>query len=113
MCEINNPYSHNIECYQNYHIVLLIFSIINIAWILICTIFIFVLYTNKNPFYTDYYSTSTNNWVFIKFILKIAPIIYININPTLSYGNLYTVGFAILNVVYFGFKIFWPYYRNA
>lgn len=89
-------------------------SSLAILWSFLCTLFVCLFYVCKDPLALGYFSTSSNLWLLAKFILKLAPVVYINIDPMLQYGVLYSVSYAGLNLVYFGaFKIMWPYNRKS
>ena len=73
-----------------------------------------MLCTKNDPLSTDFYATSFNLWILARFLLKISPIIYINVDPNLKFGVLYSVSFAGINLVYFvAFKLMWPEHRNC
>lgn len=71
-------------------------------------------YGDKDPLAIHYYAVSANLWTLAKFIVKLSPVIYINVDAGLKFGVLYSVSFAGINLVYFGaFMILWPYHRNC
>lgn len=108
-CSSTSPFSHNFTCYEGSHIVYLMLACVNIIWSIFCIFFVFMLCTKNDPLSTDFYATSFSLWILAKFLLKISPIIYINVDPNLKFGVLYTVSFAGINLVYFvAFKLMWP-----
>lgn len=114
VCNETSPFSTRFVCYQGAHVIYLIMGCLTILWLFLCTLFVFLFYTCKDPFAQGYFSTSSNLWLLAKFILKMCPVVYINIDFDLRYGVLYSVSYAGLNLVYFGaFKIMWPYNRKS
>lgn len=84
-----------------------------IVWIIFCTLFVFLFYSWKNPLAGGYFSTSSNYWVLAKLVLKLSPVVFINIDSSLYFKVLYSVSYAGLNLIYFAaFKIMWPYNRK-
>lgn len=50
VCISGNPFAHNFSCFTGIHILYVIFSILNISWLIFCTFFVFLFYINPNPF---------------------------------------------------------------
>jgi hypothetical protein len=113
-CTQTSPFTKSFTCFQDFHVVYVIFACLNIIWLLFCTIFVFTFYVSRNPFSKDYFSTSSNIWILAKLLIKIAPAVYLNIDPDLQFNVLYVVSFAGINLLYFGiFKIMWRYFRSC
>lgn len=92
----------------------MILALLNLLWLIFCIFFVFIFYVNRDPFASDYYGSSSNLWMLGKFIIKLAPVIYINVDPYLDFNVLYIVSFAGINLLNFGiFKIMWPFFRNC
>lgn len=113
-CTSSNPFTRQFTCFQSIHILYVILAFLNLGWVLFCTFFTFAFYINRDPFTSGYYGSSSNLWMLGKFLLKLAPVIYINVDPNLDFAVLYVVSFAALNLINFGvFKVMWPFFRNC
>lgn len=53
----------------------------NLVWVIFCTGFVFALYGDLDPFARHYFAGSESLWVLAKFVVKLAPVIYVNVDP--------------------------------
>lgn len=88
-------------------------ALIIIVWLFLANIFKIIFYINRNPFRFPYYTCSSNLWMIGSLVLKLAPAIFVIIDPKLEFNVLYIVSFAALNLGYLAFfRFFQPYYRS-
>ena len=112
-CSPQNNYQQSTKCFQGYHIVLMFMALITTIWLLLANIFKIIFYINRNPFKFPYYTCSSNLWMLGNLILKLAPAIFVIIDPNLQFDVLYIVSYAALNLGYLVFfRFFQPYYRS-
>lgn len=113
ICYSNNPFSKCFNCYSSLHIFYVVLACINIGWIIASTFFFFVFYVDKNMLSHNFYATSSNLCILLKFAVKLSPVVYIIVDPILSFAVLYSIGFAGITLAHFAlFKIMWPYFRS-
>lgn len=113
ICASDNPFCINFTCYSGIHIFYVVMACFNLAWIVSCTLFVFLFYQDRNLLSSNLFAASSNLWLLAKFIMKLAPVIFIVADPNLSFGVLYSIGFAGLNFAIFGaLKVLWPYFHS-
>ncbi len=73
-CHTSNPYHPGRQCYNTYHLFIILLSLFNLVWILIVNLYFFMLYFTKNPFrYKNFLSVSSPLWNLLKLALKVVP----------------------------------------
>ena len=113
-CSESSPYSTSGKCYEGFHIILLIMAFVNNLWLIGATAYKTLLYIDRNPFVSNYFSCSSNLWMLGNLVIKIAPPLYLIFDPIMQYNVLYIVSIAILNLSPLAiFRFFLPYYRNC
>ena len=77
-CHKANPYHHDRQCYNTYHLFIILLSFFNIIWMAAINIYFFLFYFTKNPFsYKNFLSVSSSLWNLLKFTLKVVPAGYL------------------------------------
>ena len=112
-CSSENPFSNKQNCYVGSHIIIAGIGFMNLIWLLFVNFFVAVYYYNRNPFSTSF-STCSSNWYNLgRFIVKIAPMLYMMYDPTISFPILFLI---VMNISYPAYllvfsKFLFKYYR--
>ena len=73
-CHQANPYHPGRQCYNTYHLLIILLSFFNLIWMAAINLYFFLFYFTKNPFsYQNFLSVSSSLWNLLKFTLKVVP----------------------------------------
>ncbi len=79
-CSPNSKYSQNMDCYTSSNLVLMFLGVINAIWLILSNLYFSLFYFIGNPFSTSFLAISSNIWNLGKFLVKITPFIYLQID---------------------------------
>lgn len=114
VCSPTSPYYNGMTCYEGFHIFLCALALLNIFWLILCVLYVGLLYYTRNPFEFGYFSVSSNLWIFGKLLQRIFPVIFLTVDTNLEFNVLYLVGISAISLGYlFIFRFLLPYYRSA
>ena len=112
-CDSSNPFTMSQDCYVGSQIFIVVLGILNCCWLFLINFFYAMYYFNRNPF-SECFMTCSSNWFNMgKFIIKIAPMIYMMYDPIFGYPVLF---FIVMNASYAGYlavfsKFLFSFYR--
>lgn len=111
----NHPYLSSYispACYTEFHGFLSFLAVLMIAYYITFGMYLSIFYFDPKPFTIHYFSSPNSLYFLGKLVIKLAPAIFIVVDPDLQFDVLFIVMNAGLELVYIGiFYVMWPTHK--